>query len=375
MMGYLVVKASTASMVISTLISFLLLVGLPSSQARHDHQEPPAIFIFGDGALDVGNNNYLEPRYYRDPMRADHRYYGIDSPDSKPTGRFSNGYNIADFIAKTMDFEMSPPPYLSLTSPIKDFTGANYASEGAGIWNITNEYGVTIHLLEQVDYFANTSARMMSQLGEHELRKLISKSLFLVSIGTIDLFRIFSFVSYGRESTEEGHADVQNLITSFGVGITALHNMGARKFGIINIPPLGCTPAGMQVIHFGPGGCDDNFNMFVREFNDGLKPLMAGLASKLDGLHYSIADSYNFSNATFQNPSASGFVNTDLACCKGPCDARFEQYVGPPCQNRTEYWMWDNVHTTEQAAKLSAAAFYDGTAQFTTPVNFKKLVQ
>jgi hypothetical protein len=24
--------------------------------------------------------------------------YGVDYPGSKPTGRFSNGYNVADFI-------------------------------------------------------------------------------------------------------------------------------------------------------------------------------------------------------------------------------------------------------------------------------------
>ena len=35
-----------------------------------------------------------------DAPRANHPYYGIDFPNSEPTGRFSNGYNIADFIGK-----------------------------------------------------------------------------------------------------------------------------------------------------------------------------------------------------------------------------------------------------------------------------------
>ena len=61
----------------------------------------PAIFVFGDGALDVGNNNNLpEGQEMGDAPRANHPYYSIDFPNSEPTGRFSNGYNIADFIGK-----------------------------------------------------------------------------------------------------------------------------------------------------------------------------------------------------------------------------------------------------------------------------------
>ncbi|TVU07085.1 hypothetical protein EJB05_47125, partial [Eragrostis curvula] len=342
---YLVMKDSTASMVICIVISFLVFVSPARSRARQ--QVPPAIFMFGDGALDVGNNNYLESRMWRDPIRANHSYYGIDFLNSEAMGRFSNGYNIADFIAMAMGFEMSPPAYLS-PSPIKDFTGVNYASEGLhrsqlcfrrswnlehhcrfithdscplklmitmlfmlGAWASNTLYlasplEVTIHLLEQVDNFANTTVQLMSELGKHELRKLLSKSLFVVSIGTIDLLRIFTFVSYGRESKEDGHADVQILIATYEVAITAMYNMGARKFGIINIPPIGCTPGGMQMFHPRPGGCDESLNKFATEFNNGLEPLMARLTSKFDGLRYSIADFYGFSNATFMNPSAAG---------------------------------------------------------------------
>ncbi|KAK3129203.1 hypothetical protein QOZ80_6BG0473620 [Eleusine coracana subsp. coracana] len=72
---------------------------------------PPAIFVFGDSTLDVGNNNYLTGP---DVPRANEPYYGVDFPGSVPAGRFSHGYNIADYLAKNMGFKSSAPAYLSL---------------------------------------------------------------------------------------------------------------------------------------------------------------------------------------------------------------------------------------------------------------------
>lgn len=54
-----------------------------------------AFFVFGDSLVDNGNNNYLATT-----ARADSPPYGIDfAPSHRPTGRFSNGYNIPDFIS------------------------------------------------------------------------------------------------------------------------------------------------------------------------------------------------------------------------------------------------------------------------------------
>lgn len=57
--------------------------------------EARAFFVFGDSLVDNGNNNYLATT-----ARADAPPYGIDfTPSHRPTGRFSNGYNIPDFIS------------------------------------------------------------------------------------------------------------------------------------------------------------------------------------------------------------------------------------------------------------------------------------
>ena len=54
-----------------------------------------AFFVFGDSLVDNGNNNYLATT-----ARADYPPYGIDYPTHRPTGRFSNGFNLPDIISE-----------------------------------------------------------------------------------------------------------------------------------------------------------------------------------------------------------------------------------------------------------------------------------
>ncbi|PNX65332.1 GDSL esterase/lipase, partial [Trifolium pratense] len=53
-----------------------------------------AFFVFGDSLVDNGNNNYLPTT-----ARADSPPYGVDyMPTRRPSGRFSNGFNLPDLI-------------------------------------------------------------------------------------------------------------------------------------------------------------------------------------------------------------------------------------------------------------------------------------
>lgn len=61
-------------------------------------QKVPAVYVFGDSLVDVGNNNYLNGTF----AKAIFPYYGIDFPTKKPAGRFCNGKNAADLIGKLL---------------------------------------------------------------------------------------------------------------------------------------------------------------------------------------------------------------------------------------------------------------------------------
>jgi len=54
-----------------------------------------ALFIFGDSTVDSGNNNYIDTI---PENKADYKPYGQNGVFDKPSGRFSNGRVITDFI-------------------------------------------------------------------------------------------------------------------------------------------------------------------------------------------------------------------------------------------------------------------------------------
>ena len=56
----------------------------------------PALFVFGDSTVDCGTNNYINTTQ---DFRGNFPPYGQDF-FGKPTGRFSNGRVIVDFIGE-----------------------------------------------------------------------------------------------------------------------------------------------------------------------------------------------------------------------------------------------------------------------------------
>ena len=77
---------------------FLLLALAAQGAAATKKPLVPAMFVFGDSLVDVGNNNRLERCDVS--CKANHRPYGVDHPCHSPTGRFSNGYNLADLLGR-----------------------------------------------------------------------------------------------------------------------------------------------------------------------------------------------------------------------------------------------------------------------------------
>jgi hypothetical protein len=95
-MGSNKLMAAMEGFVVCLVISMKVLGAAAATATLQLPPPPPPMYVFGDAYLDVGNNNFLPGS---NVSRANMLYYGVDFPGI-PTGRFSNGYNTADYIGR-----------------------------------------------------------------------------------------------------------------------------------------------------------------------------------------------------------------------------------------------------------------------------------
>ncbi|KAM0898447.1 hypothetical protein ACQ4PT_021925 [Festuca glaucescens] len=189
-----------------------------------------------------------------------------------------------------------------------------------GDWRqAAKDAGNTIPLSKQLSYFRSTKAEMEGRAGSHAISSLLSRSFFLIGVGSNDMF------VFAAAPDDDAAAFYGSLIASYSAAITDLYRMGAR-----NLP----------------------------------------------GLAYSLADYYNLTQATFANPRAYGFGNIDTACCGGgrlgaETDCLPNSML---CADRGHFVFWDRVHACQHAGELTAAAYYDG-GLFTAPLTFKQFTR
>ncbi|WOL07265.1 GDSL esterase/lipase [Canna indica] len=331
----------------------------------------PAVYVFGDSTADVGNNNYLPGS----DAKANFPHNGMDFPYSRPTGRFSNGYNGVDFLAIHMGFRRSPPPFLSIANKTKHpihrgLIGTNFASGGSGILDST---GRTITLTKQLQYFSTLQSSIVKHIATEPTYHLLSKSIFLISSGGNDIFAFFAKSNAPNKTS--GDQFIATLISKYENHIKALYNLGARKFGIVDVPPIGCCPYPRSLNP--TGGCLEILNQLSVGFNKAVKLLMHNLSLTLKGMKYSVGSSYEVVSAIIRNPEALGYKEIKTACC-GAGKFNGESGCTPNatyCSERHLYLFWDLLHPTHATSKLAGVAIYYGSPQFASPINFKQLVE
>lgn len=91
-MGVVKVKLwAVGSLILIVSLSLKMLILVSSAEPQ-----VPCYFIFGDSLVDNGNNNMLQTE-----AKVNYLPYGVDFRDG-PTGRFTNGRNMADILGTHM---------------------------------------------------------------------------------------------------------------------------------------------------------------------------------------------------------------------------------------------------------------------------------
>ncbi|ESW28209.1 hypothetical protein PHAVU_003G267900 [Phaseolus vulgaris] len=351
---------------------FLSVLFSLAMHVAHGNNDAPPLFIFGDSTFDVGTNNVL-----RSGARANFPYNGIDFYHSLPTGRFSNGFNTADQIARLLGYQQSPPPFLTkkneFNSKNKILKGVNFASGGSGILPETGSaaWGEVVFFEKQVKQFALVRASLNGLLG-YKADSFVSKSLFLISVGSNDLFDFASNHSGSIRLNAEQYLGLVQV--TYYSHLKKLYDLGARKFGIISVAPIGCCPA----ITSGNGGqCVKALNDFAVAFHSATQVLLQKLSSELDGFRYSLADSFVMTTILLNISSSFGLKETKAACCgsgylngQGGC---IKAQNASLCNNREEFLFWDWFHPTEKVSELAAKTIFEGGNDFVSPINFSQL--
>ncbi|MED6150300.1 hypothetical protein PIB30_071069 [Stylosanthes scabra] len=305
-------------------------------------------------------------------------YNGIDFPYSIPTGRFSNGYNTADQIARQFGYMESPPSFLVLTKRPYSFKrkilgGANFASAGSGILTETGrkQWGEVTFLEKQVQQFKYAREKISEKLGEERACKFVSNSLFLISVGSNDLFDF----ARNYTSIHDPQQYLAALQLTYFQHIKSLYGLGARKFGILSIPPIGCCPA---LTSQNKGDCVKPLNDLAIAFYSATSSLLQNLSSQLLGFKYSFGNTFLMTKTLLDAPSNFGLKETKSACCgigylngQGPCNNTAGANV---CYDRKSNLFWDWFHPTEKASELAAKTLVHGNStQFVSPINLSQL--
>ncbi|XP_027117555.1 GDSL esterase/lipase 1 [Coffea arabica] len=363
---------------------FLSSLTLPSNCLPALHPKPPvalhpkspvALIVFGDSLFDPGNNNYIKTTT---TFQANFPPYG-ETYFKSPTGRFTNGRTIPDFIAEFAKLSLISP-YLQTGHHEVLTKGVNFASGGAGALVETNK-GSVISLHMQFNNFREANKQLRLKVGKRAARRVVKNAVYLISIGSNDYLNplINNPSMFKSHAPQDFVAMVVGNITSV---LKKIHREGGRKIGILTLGPLGCFPR-LRLANVAAGGngeCLEQATALVKLHNPLLSQKLQLLQKQLKGFKYSYFDFFTVYTETIQNPPKYGFKEVKSACCgSGPFRGNFscggkrgvKEYE--LCHNPKDYLFFDAEHPSEAANFLSARLMWGGPSNVTGPYNIRSL--
>lgn len=360
-------------------------VALATRAIRIEAQPPtiPAIFAFGDANAETGNNNYIQTLLKTNLPPFGETYF------HRPNGRVCDGRIVLDFLCQFLGLPFLAP-YLE---PGANFTyGANFASGGAGALDISDATPARgIPLSQQLSYFQdfrNGNQVLMTQNGsssqqvplvQNVSQVTFSEALYYIQIGEVDyaelaiLAQEFSLLQVLQSTVQ------QAVINAIEAALTTLYGLGARKFLIFTVYPLGCMPILLSLSNSTTGSCVPFANQIASDHNAALQELVGGLRSNMTDATMILVRADQVLMDVEQNRRSYGFEDTEAACCGSglyngatACDSTNNATI--ICPNPGQRVYWDQVHCSEAFNRIVAQETWSG-GRYTTPINLSTLAR
>ncbi|VFQ81625.1 unnamed protein product [Cuscuta campestris] len=310
-----------------------------------------SIISFGDSLADTGNKITFTS------SQASRRPYGMNFPGG-PTGRFSNGRLIVDFIAQSMGLQLLQPYPAKNDSNFSG--GVNFAVAGATALNSTPSY---LSLGTQLEWFEKMLPSLCNNISSCEV--YIGNSLILMGeIGGNDYNGPF----LDGQSKEDVEKLVPYVIKAISSAIERLISQGAKTVVVPGNLPIGCSAAYLTKFQspnksdYPKTGCLNWLNNFAQQHNTQLQEELNRLRQLHSDSRVKIiyADYFNAAMKFYSVPAKFGFGNATIACCGGKGPYNYDASVpcgvkgSTVCADPSKYVSWDGIHLTEAAYRLIA---------------------
>jgi outer membrane lipase/esterase len=297
------------SMMARAWLAAVLVGGLVASTPA-SAQSYSDLFVFGDSLVDSGNARAARlASGGADPAPPAQGYF---------EGRFSNGYNFADYLSISLG---QGPATASLLG------GTNFSVGGAQAAEVVGDASPSF--AEQIGVFAasgavfNADSLVLVTLGGNDVRSELAK------LGTIP----------GYTPT------LTPALSAFTAGLSSLIDRGARNIVVTGLPDIGQIPA---VTLLGSPQLSAAGSQLSFSLNQAFAQTVSSLSTKTTDLNLQFFDLFSYQAAIYADPTMYGLpptLNTRNACLQVPGAA-------PACNG---YVYFDTVHPTTQVHSAIAA--------------------
>jgi phospholipase/lecithinase/hemolysin len=272
------------------------------------------LFVFGDSLSDPGNAFAIS---------------GGAFPPT-PSKRFTDGPTAAEQLATSIGLTAAPN--------YANVTGTNYAvgggRSGNGNFNYIANFPNGIQGIAGLGPtgVADQVARFASQARTFNG----ASTLFMVNGGANDFFLASGAPGANPASLiATAQAAAQNIANN----VDALFGLGATHFFIPNLADIGKTP----LFAGNPAGAGAA-TLYSITYDNALAAALNNLQATRTGIDIIQFNSYAFVESVLANPAAYGVTNTS-----GKCGSLTTGCAG--------YLFWDDVHPTQFASGVTAAAY------------------